>query len=213
MTTPLLNKEKSMNETTQRRRSLRWSLFVFGLMLIAMCVDVCSAQALLGEIYLVPYNFSPVGFAECNGQLLSISQNTALFSLLGTTYGGDGITTFALPDLRDRVPVGAGQAPGLSAYLQGQTGGESRHVLTIAEMPTHTHVLLADSGEATSAHARQSLFTRNAERVPVYAGEPTTAAGANAIGNAGGGAAHTNLQPYLGLKYIIALQGVYPPRN
>jgi microcystin-dependent protein len=202
-----------MNETMRPRRSLRWPLIVFGLMLIAVRIDVCSAQAILGEIYLVSYNFSPVGFAECNGQILSISQNTALFSLLGTTYGGDGRTTFALPDLRDRVPVGAGQGPGLSAYLQGQTGGEASHVLTIAEMPSHTHVINADSGEASSAHAQVSLFARNAERVPVYAGEPTTTAAANAIGSSGGGTAHNHLQPYLGLKYIIALQGVFPARN
>ena len=201
-----------MNDTMRQRSSLRWYLFVFGLCLVTVCADVSSAQAILGEILLVPYNFTPAGYAECNGQLLPISQNTALFSLLGTTYGGDGRTTFALPDLRDRVPVGAGQGPGLSMYVQGQTGGEASHALTLAEMPLHTHTLFADSGEGTSAHPEALTFARIPERVPVYAGSPTATAAPNAIGTTGGGATHNNLQPYLGLKYVIALQGVYPPR-
>lgn len=190
----------------------RWTLIVFVLSLTLVHVEISTAQAILGEIYLVPYNFAPKGFAECNGQLLSISQNTALFALLGTTYGGDGRTTFALPDLRDRVPIGVGQGPGLSMYDQGQSGGESVHTLTIAEMPPHTHALMADSGEASSVHAEGQVFARNPERVPAYATSPTTTGAANAIGSAGGGQPHNNLQPYLGLKYIIALTGVFPAR-
>jgi microcystin-dependent protein len=201
-----------MNGIMRQRPSLRWSRIVFGLCLVTVSGDVCSAQAIIGEILLVPYSFSPAGYAECNGQLLPISQNTALFSLLGTMYGGDGRTTFGLPDLRDRVPVGVGQGPGLSIYVQGQSGGEASHALTIAEMPPHTHTLFGDSVEATSAHPQALTFARNPERVPVYAGSPAATAAPNAIGTTGGGAAHNNLQPYLGLKYIIALQGVYPSR-
>jgi len=195
------------------RHATPWYLAVLGVCLIGAVHGLCSAQAILGEIYLVPYNFSPKGFADCNGQLLSISQNTALFSLLGTTYGGDGKSTFALPDLRDRVPVGAGQGPGLSDYVEGQSGGESSHILTYAEMPYHNHALMADSGGGTSAHAQGNVFARRADRVPVYAATSSTTASVSAIGMTGGGSAHNNLQPYLGLKYIIALQGVYPARD
>jgi microcystin-dependent protein len=180
--------------------------------MISVWTNTCSAQAFLGEILLVPYNFSPVGYAECNGQLLQISQNTALFSLLGTTYGGDGKTTFALPDLRHRVPVGAGQGPGLSSYVQGQQGGEASHALTIAEMPSHSHPMVADVATPIFAQPQSSFIGVNAAGVPVYAASPTTTAAPNAIGTTGGGAVHNNLQPYLGLKYIIALQGVFPSR-
>lgn len=201
-----------MKKIIPRSPGLRLSLVVLGFCVSSVCTNTCSAQAFLGEILLVPYNFSPMGYAECNGQLLSISQNTALFSLLGTTYGGDGRTTFALPDLRHRVPVGVGQGPGLSTYVQGQQGGEASHVLTTAEMPSHSHTMVAEVSGATSAQPQGSFIGANMAGVPVYAGTPSTTAAPNAIGTTGGGAAHNNLQPYLGLKYIIALQGVYPPR-
>ncbi len=186
---------------------------LLGLGLIFWSGQNAEGQAILGEIYLVPYNFSPVGFADCNGQLLSISQNTALFSLLGTTYGGDGKSTFALPDLRDRVPVGVGQGPGLSIYSEGQTGGEYSHTLTISEMPAHTHAVMADTGQAVSASPIGNVPGRNTAGVPIYARLPNAPGSEVAVGTAGGGQPHNNLQPYLGLKYIIALQGVYPSRN
>jgi microcystin-dependent protein len=201
-----------MNDPMRQRQSFRWSTIVFGLWLVTLCANVSNAQAILGEILLVPYTFSPLGFAECNGQLLPISQNTALFSLLGTTYGGDGRTTFALPDLRDRVPVGVGQGPGLSAYVEGQTGGEANHALTIAEMPSHTHALFGDGTGTISAHPQGMAFSNSTDGALIYAGSSATTAAPNAIGTTGGGAAHNNLQPYLGLKYIIALQGVFPSR-
>jgi microcystin-dependent protein len=200
------------NGTTGSHPVRWWALIIAGLTLITTSVPTCSAQAMLGEIYLVPYTFSPVGFAECNGQLLLISQNTALFALLGTTYGGDGRTTFALPDLRDRVPVGAGQGPGLSDYTQGQRGGESTHTLTIGEMPSHTHGLGADPGYGGSAGPGGMVFATCFPGIPVFGGSPNATAAENAIGSTGGGAPHNNLQPYLGLKYIIALQGTFPSR-
>ncbi len=211
-------REKSVNAASKTRNQMRRPIGLLPLVLLGLGLMIggrneARGQAILGEIYLVPYNFAPVGFADCNGQLLSISQNTALFSLLGTTYGGDGKSTFALPDLRDRVPIGAGQGPDRSDYIEGEMGGESSHVLTIAEMPSHTHAVMADSGAAISSHPAGNLPARDAAQVPLYAGSPNAVGSASAVGIAGGGAPHNNLQPYLGLKYIIATQGVFPARN
>ncbi len=197
----------------KRAKRATVSLFLVFLGLIIGGATPARSQAILGEIYLVPYNFAPKGFADCNGQLLSISQNTALFSLLGTTYGGDGKSTFALPDLNDRVPIGAGQGPGRSNYIEGEVGGESTHLLTIAEMPSHTHALMADSGEAMTPHPLGNFPARIAAGIPVYSSSANAAGSANAVGIAGGNLPHNNLQPFLGLKYIIATQGVFPSRN
>src|SRR5271157_5170538 len=109
-------------------------------------------EPFLGSLLLVPYNFAPAGWALCHGQLLPISQNTALFSLLGTTYGGDGVSTFALPDLRDRVPIGSGEGPGLNNYPLSVTGGEEQVTLTIAQMPAHSHPLQGQTAVGTSAN-------------------------------------------------------------
>ena len=201
------------NKLNQRQGHVSLPALVLGWSMIFCVGSAANAQAILGEIYLVPYNFSPKGFADCNGQLLPISQNTALFSLLGTTYGGDGKSTFALPDLRDRVPVGAGQGPGRSDYIEGQSGGEYAHTLTIGEMPSHTHTVTVDTGQAVSASPLGNVPGRNAAGVPTYAGSANAPGSEVAVGMTGGGAPHNNLQPFLGLKYIIALQGVYPTRN
>jgi microcystin-dependent protein len=181
-------------------------------MLTAAWNTVAAQSVFLGEIDLVPYNFSPKNFAECNGQLLSIAQNTALFSLLGTTYGGDGRTTFALPDLRDRAPIEAGQGPGLSNYNQGQTGGEFTHTLTIPELPMHAHALQADTANGTTNRPQNYLQARNTAGIPKYGGTANTTMSVGTLGATGGNQPHNNLQPYLGLKYIIALQGIFPPR-
>lgn len=184
------------------------------MMVIAAGGNRVSAQTpFLGEIDLVPYNFSPTGWADCNGQLLPISTNTALFSLLGTMYGGDGKSNFALPDLRDRVPVGTGQGPGLSESVQGEVGGEYQHTLTIAEMPAHTHFLKADTALGTSPRPADMFLARNAAGIPSYRGGLNQAMSPSAIGVTGGSQPHNNLQPYLGLKYIIAIQGIFPARN
>jgi microcystin-dependent protein len=183
------------------------------LILTVLASSARSQTPYLGEIDLVPYNFSPVGWADCNGQLLPISSNTALFSLLGTTYGGDGKSNFALPDLRDRVPIDAGQGPGLSNYIQGESGGEYQHTLIISEMPAHTHFLKADTSVGTSARPANALMAKNGAAISMYRGTFNQTMSAAAFGPTGGGQPHNNLQPYLGLMYIIALQGIYPPRN
>ncbi len=169
----------------------------------------------LGEIALVPYNFAPRGWAFCDGQILSIAQNTALFSLLGTTYGGNGQTTFALPDLRGRVPMhcGGGPGPGLSTYNLGQTGGVENVTLLASQMPAHNHALNANSANGTSDSPVNALPGKNASGVPQFSAASNAAMAAGAIGLTGGNQPHENLQPYLGLNYVIALQGIFPSRN
>lgn len=167
----------------------------------------------LGEIALVGFNFAPVGWAMCNGQLLPISQNVALFSLLGTFYGGDGVNTFALPDLRGRMAIHSGQGPGLSSYVQGQLGGTEVVTLTAAQMPQHTHQLTGSSSNGTSNSPVNAVPAVQANGVPVYSATPNANLSPNAIGLAGGNLPHSNLQPYLSLNYIIALQGIFPSRS
>ena len=190
------------------------------------------SQPYLGMIILVPYNFAPRGWAFCQGQILPINQNTALFSLLGTTYGGNGQTTFALPDLRGRVPNGMGQGPGLSNYSIGQVGGVETATLTVNQMPAHTHVITPGGLTATS-RVKNAAGNRQTPvgNVPAIEAAGVTAtysdqapdasmgAGAIAISGsptaatAGGSQPFDNLQPYLTMNYCIALQGIFPSRN
>lgn len=162
-------------------------------------------------------NFPPKGWAWCDGQLLPLSQNTALFSLLGTTYGGDGKSTFALPDLRGRVPLHPGQGNGLSSYDLGQTGGSETATLRESEIPSHLHQAHAvpTSGNATSAEGRAWAIPRvgrGAEQ-QYTKDSPTVPMSGSALAPAGGGLPHNNLPPYLTFYYCIALQGVFPPRT
>jgi microcystin-dependent protein len=178
-----------------------------------------GAEPFIGEIILFAGNYAPAGWAFCNGQLLPISQNTALFSLLGTTYGGDGQTTFALPDLRGRTPIGSGSGPGLTSRALGERAGAETHTLTTAELPPHSHDLQLDLfGSSSPAHHRHP-----GDRVP---GSTLDSAYSDATGltpmaveaidgaalSAGGGQPHNNMPPFLGLNYLIALVGIFPPR-
>lgn len=170
----------------------------------------------LAEIRIFPFNFAPVGWAQCNGQLVPISQNTALFSLLGTTYGGDGRSNFALPNLQGNAPLCPGQGPGLSLRDLGETGGETTVTLLQSEVPSHTHSLHADPRPATlNSPSSQNALARsdpqNIYRTPSGAATPQPMA-ANAVGISGGNLPHNNLQPYLTLNFCIALQGVFPAR-
>jgi microcystin-dependent protein len=174
---------------------------------------MAQGEPLIGQLALVPYNFAPRGWASCNGQILSIAQNTALFSLLGTTYGGDGQVTFALPDLRGRVPIHFGQGPGRSDYTLGQVGGEEATTLTIAQMPAHAHAALADPGVGSSDSPGGNLPARNGAGVPQYGSGTGASLSTGAIGISGGSQPHNNIQPYLTLHWIIALEGIYPSRN
>ncbi|MBX7185194.1 MAG: tail fiber protein [Vicinamibacteria bacterium] len=167
----------------------------------------------LGEIRLFGGNFPPRGWAFCNGQLLSIAANSALYSLIGTIYGGDGMTTFGVPDLRGRVPVGQGQGPGLSARVVGQLSGSETVTLTAAQMPQHTHQPRAFSSAGTQASPANGTWAATAPPPGYSSGTPGAAMNAAAIGSAGGGQPHDNMIPFLGLSFIIATEGIYPSRN
>jgi microcystin-dependent protein len=165
----------------------------------------------VGEILWVPYNFAPRGWAECNGQLIPIAQNTALFSLLGTTYGGDGRTTFGLPDMRGRLLIHAGQGPGLSQYSQGQSGGQETVTLLPSEIPAHTHSFNVSTAVADQTDPTGKVFATAANGA-LYATGPTTTMSPAALSTVGGSQPHNNMMPYLTLTCIIALQGIFPPR-
>ena len=164
----------------------------------------------IGEIRLFPYNFAPRGWAFCNGQVLSIAQNTALFSLLGTTYGGNGQTTFALPDLRGRVPVSSGQGPGLSNYSLGQVGGTESVTLNTNQMPAHNHQVNVNAGGATTSRANGNFPSTGGSYNSATDGSTFNP---NAVSNTGGNQPHENVQPYLTLNFCIALEGIFPSRN
>jgi microcystin-dependent protein len=183
-------------------------------------------QAFVGQIEIFSFNFAPRGWQQCNGQILSIQQNQAVFALLGTTYGGNGVQTFALPDLRSRVPLGYGTGAG-GAYVMGEVSGEEKHTLLYNEMPLHNHRLMAD---ASTPGAQSVNSPSNSTVLGVGAGVQTDPAGSFAvqpyntgapnvqlapqsISNTNGGVAHENRMPYLVLNFCIALQGIFPSRN
>ncbi len=168
----------------------------------------------IGQLLLVPYNFAPKGWAFCSGQLLPISQNTALFSLLGTVYGGDGRVTFGLPNLQGRIPVGSGQGPGLSMYDLGQSEGTDSVTLLATEIPAHTHQAQSMGGRGVTT-ATSPIGNFLADGVADYApaNSPVNSSlNPQAVSIAGGSAPHNNLMPYLALNWIIALQGIFPQR-
>lgn len=170
----------------------------------------------VAEIRIFPFNFAPTGWALCNGQLMPISQNTALFALLGTTYGGDGKSTFALPDLQGSAPMQQGQGPGLSLRDLGETGGEQNVTLLATEMPAHTHGVQASGGSDSATPTNNAWASGQKGFGNVYAASnaPTNVQ-MNPFGTsiAGGSLPHNNMQPYLGLNFCIALQGIFPPRT
>ena len=174
------------------------------------------AEPFIGEIRMFAGNFAPRDWSYCNGTLLAITQNQVLYSLLGTYYGGDGRTTFGLPDLRGRVPVHQGQGPGLSSRLMGQKFGAETVTLTTTQLPSHTHELQASSDQATS-DAPAGLVLAKGDEVTfdrIYTTDPpANDLSPQAIGNTGGSQAHDDMMPFLCLSFIIALQGTYPSRN
>ena len=161
----------------------------------------------LGEIKIVSFNFAPKGWAQCNGQFLPINQNQALFSILGTTYGGNGQTTFALPDFRGRVPIHQGEG-----FIEGNAGGQEFHTVTSSEMPAHNHFLQANSAAANKAIPTNNYLANVSTKVYGAVANLTTLQ-PSSVTNVGGSQAHENRQPFLVLLFIIALQGIFPSRN
>ena len=170
------------------------------------------SEPFLAEIRMVGFNFAPRGWAFCDGQILPINQNQSLYSLLGTTYGGDGRTSFGLPDLRGRTPIHVGRSNGGADHTLGQKSGEETHTLSAAEMPNHDHVLEASSADGNNfnptglvlAKATVATYVAPAQLVNMNSG---------AVANVGGGQAHDNMQPYLAVNFCIALRGLFPSRN
>lgn len=170
------------------------------------------SEPFLGMIIIVPYNFAPRGWAFCSGQILPISQNTALFSLIGTTFGGNGQTTFALPDLRGRWPNSSGQGPGLSNYDLGQVGGSESTTLTVNNLAAHNHTVAASALDADSGKPA-GRFLGVSSATNFLSNSDGTLMNAIMIGNTGGNQPFSILQPYLTLNYCIALEGIFPSRN
>jgi microcystin-dependent protein len=166
------------------------------------------AEPFLSEIRIMSFGYAPTGWALCNGQLLPINQNQALFSLLGTTYGGDGRVNFALPDLRARVPIHVG-----NGHLLGERAGEPAHTLSIGEIPTHVHVLSASPSGGNQPVPTNNVMASSAPN-PIYGpAQNLTALNPGTVTNTGGSQAHLNMQPFLTLNFCIALQGIFPSPN
>jgi microcystin-dependent protein len=165
------------------------------------------SEPFLAEVRIMGFNFAPRGWATCDGQILPINQNQALYSLLGTTYGGDGRTSFALPDLRGRVPIHEG-----SGYLLGSRGGEEGHTLVMNEMPSHDHKLQGSSDDAISSSPNDNVLSQ--ATIPIYNNpENLTSLHSSAVATVGNGVPHENMMPFTVLNFVIALQGLFPSRN
>ncbi len=168
----------------------------------------------IGEIRMFAGNFAPRGWAFCDGQLLAVSQNNALFSLFGTTYGGDGRTTFGLPELRGRIPIHAGQGPGLNNYRLGQKSGTELVTLTPQQMPSHTHTFGVRNGLGTSASPEGHTLAEYDPTEDLYTSRtPNQTAASGTIGNTGGTQPHGNMMPFLCVNFIVSLLGIYPSRH
>jgi microcystin-dependent protein len=168
----------------------------------------------IGEVRIFAGNYPPAGWADCDGSLLPIADNDALFNLVGTTYGGDGQTTFGLPDLQGRVPVHQGQGPGITQnYVMGEQGGAEEVTLVTQQLPVHTHALLASTDAGTNANAQGNALAASPS-VQLYTQDVASVQlSSNALTQNGGSVAHENRMPVIAIRYIIALEGIYPPQS
>ena len=172
------------------------------------------SEPFLAEIRIFGFNFAPRGWAFCDGQILPINQNQSLYSLLGTTYGGDGRTSFALPELRGRTPIHVGDSEaGGGAHALGQKSGEETHTLSDAEMAQHKHTLKGSTNAPTSPLATNNVWSRSAQNQYAASAAGNVSMGSATLLNTGGGQAHNNMQPYLAVNFGIALRGLFPSRN
>jgi microcystin-dependent protein len=189
-------------------------IYLLTTILFLTFINLSAQESYLGDIKMTAIDFNQRNWTSCEGQLLQIASNTALFSLLGTQYGGDGRTSFALPDLRSRVPVGQGQGLGLPNYRQGQRGGSPTNTLTISNLPAHSHSVNAviEDGNSSSPANNYPAGTKLLDKE--YASEGTvTNMNTNMIGTTGRDTAVNNMQPYIVIKYVICVSGLYPSRN
>lgn len=177
-------------------------------------LQLSAQDNFVGQIMIVPYNFSPVGWHDCDGSLMSIAENDVLFSLIGTTYGGDGQTTFALPDARGRVMVDDGSGPGLTSNVIGQQGGAENVTLAATQLPAHRHTVNAVTAGGTKGSPSGAVFANTGVLDKDYADKvPDTTMAPGMVSAVGASQPHNNIQPYLTMKCVIALYGIYPPRN
>ncbi len=200
---------------THHHAAMRWRI-ALALMLVLPLASTTSMHAqagFVGQVKLFSGTFAPQGWHDCDGSLLSIAQHQALFSLIGTIYGGDGQTTFALPDLRGRAVVGAGQGPGLSSYTIGESSGVESVTLTQTQIPAHSHALQAAATLGATASPAGAVPAASPDGVGAYTATPDAAMHAATLESAGGSQPHPNMQPFLAIRYIICLEGIYPPRN
>jgi microcystin-dependent protein len=172
-----------------------------------------EAQPYIGSIDMVGFNFAPVGWALCSGQLLSISEYETLFQLIGTTYGGDGQTTFGLPNFQGRMPVHKGQGSGLSSLTIGEMGGTESVTLNVNQIPSHNHLLAVNSDGGTSDNPSGNYMAANSEGIKHYSNTAGSNANTNSIGEYGSSQAHSNMSPYLAVNFIISLYGIFPSQN
>jgi microcystin-dependent protein len=170
------------------------------------------SEPFLAEVRIVGFNFAPRGWAFCDGQILPINQNQSLYSLLGTTYGGDGRTSFALPDMRGRTPIHVGRSNGGEDHRLGQKSGEETHTISSAEMPSHSHLFVGATADVTTPDPPNALLGTNSGN-PYHEPDTLVTMNANSVANVGGGQGHNNMMPYLALNFCIALQGLFPSRN
>ncbi len=189
-----------------------WPGFAIALLIAGVFVTAHAQSPYVGEVVLVPYNFAPTGWMFCEGQLLPISQYDVLFTLIGTTFGGDGVTNFALPDYRGRVPISAGTHSGIT-YTLGEQAGVENVTLASNQMPIHTHTVNADSTAGTSKSPKNALIASDAGKIPQYGANVRTTGSAAEIVPAGGSQPHEILQPYNTFHWIISLSGVFPQQN
>lgn len=189
-------------------------IYLLTTILFLAFTHINAQDAYLGDIKMTGASFNQYGWLACEGQLLQIAQYNALYSLLGTTYGGDGVYTFALPDLRSRVPVGVGTGPGLPTYAQGSTGGSPTNTLSIANLPAHSHSVTAITEDGNSSLPTNNFpaGTKLLDKEYATTGTATTM-NANMIGQTGSNTAINNMQPYLTVRYVICVEGYYPSRN
>jgi microcystin-dependent protein len=193
--------------------SIHWKTgaFILSVLMVASAlVRPAIAQPFIGQVVLFTGNFAPLGWVDCDGSLLPISSYETLFSLIGTTYGGDGQTTFAVPDLRGRAVVGRGQGPGLSNYVIGETGGTENVTLTAASMPAHTHAVNASALPGSSDNPTNKIPAVYPDGIPQYGSPATRTRNTDALGLTGGGQPHNNVKPYQVVRYIMATEGLYP---